>query len=387
MSTLSASEFTELKTALLDSFEQKSQMAELVRAAAGHSLDRVALGDDLKEIVAKVIQSAQSEQWLPALIETAWQARQGHPVLTRLHEAWKVPAAAAVDCRKVLLLPGKTVLIDRGPLRDALMTLQDAGGSRVLIVDGDTESGKTYSVHYISYLASARRAFRYAYVDLERVTRNAHNKIDALTLGDAMALALLARTYAPPKDSNLFTWVDQYCLWLEQQLPKNPVSWLVIDNFVKVGLDESTFDLVAEIAMRTYRNLDSIRLVLLSYRDRELLQSRVVGMVEYERIGAIGRDDLVRFFGQLYLDESARRGEPPDIPVLAARVSASVTRVLATVPKNGARRLEVLCRNAWIEAESILRPPATAIDPLDALIKEVNRFEQGGLDVSRKEQS
>jgi hypothetical protein len=387
MSTLSQAEFTELRDKLVDAFDEESQMAQLVRAAAGRSLHRVAMGKDLEEITAKVIQSAQNQGWLPALIKEAWQARQSDPVLTRFHEAWKVPAAEApVDHRKVLLLPGKTVLIDRGPLRDALMTLEDANGSRVLIVDGDPESGKTYSVHYISYLASARRTFRYAYVDLERVPRNAHDQIDALTLGDAIALALLARTYAPPTDFNLITWVDQYCMWMEQQLPEHPVSWLVIDNFVKVGLDESTFDLVAELAMRTYRNLRSVRLVLLSYRDRELLQSRVVGTVEYERISGICREDLVRFFGQLHLDESVRRGETLDKQALATRVIASVKRVLAKVPENGVRRLEVLCRTAWIEAESILRPPAAEIDPLDALVEQVNRFEQSGLDVSGREE-
>ena len=136
---------------LVDAFDEESQMAQLVRAAAGRSLHRVAMGKDLEEITAKVIQSAQNQGWLPALIKEAWQARQSDPVLTRFHEAWKVPAAEApVDHRKVLLLPGKTVLIDRGPLRDALMTLEDANGSRVLIVDGDPESGKTYSFHYIS---------------------------------------------------------------------------------------------------------------------------------------------------------------------------------------------------------------------------------------------
>jgi hypothetical protein len=175
-------------------------------------------------------------------------------------------------------------------------------------------------------------------------------------------------------------------MWMEQQLPEHPVSWLVIDNFVKVGLDESTFDLVAELAMRTYRNLRSVRLVLLSYRDRELLQSRVVGTVEYERISGICREDLVRFFGQLHLDESVRRGETLDKQALATRVIASVKRVLAKVPENGVRRLEVLCRTAWIEAESILRPPAAEIDPLDALVEQVNRFEQSGLDVCGREE-
>jgi hypothetical protein len=379
--------FAQLKGALLDAFTQKSQFTELVLNARGVSLDRIAIGDDLDDIATKVITRADSEAWLHTLIEVASGLRHEHAQLTRIHRAWQVPASTVpVNHAKALLLPGKTVLIDRAQLHDALTTLQQANGARVLIVDGEPLSGKTYSLHYISYLASTRRTFRYAYVDLERVPRNAQNKIDAVNLGDAIGLALLGEKFPPPTDLNLLTWLDQYGMWLERKLPNQPIYWLVIDNFRKVSLEESVPDLVAELAIRTYRNLGAIRLVLLSYGDREALQSRVIGVVEYERIVTIDQNDIIRFFSQLYLDESRGRNVPHDNSVLAQRVFESATRVLASIPENGARRLEALCRSTWLEAQRILRPPADpAVDPLELLIEEVNRLVQRGVDETEPE--
>lgn len=384
MPTLSTDDFSALRQALLDSFDTEARLSTLARDARGVSLDRLALGDDLEEIAEKLIERAQSESWLPALIEAAWQARQDHPVLTRFREEWRTIAVSwPMDPYRVLLLPGKTVLIDRVTLREALTTLEEANGSRVLIVDGDAESGKTYSVHYISYVSAARQTFRCTYVDLERVPRNAHNKIDAFTLGDAIAGALLGKSFAAPPDLNLTTWIDRYCTWLEEQLPAQSIRWVVIDHFAKVTVEESSFDLVAALAMRTYRNLASLRLVLLSYRDREWLQARVVGMVEYERIAAIGRRDLLRFFGQLHLDESKRRGEALEGNALAQRVTASVKRVLENIPESGVRRLETLGRVTWAEAQRILRPPPGPTDPVEELLDEVARLDQSGGDNPR----
>jgi hypothetical protein len=388
MSTLIAAgtPLDELKAALLDVFDKKSQFEDLVRGAKGQSLDIVALGDSLDEIATRVLDRAENESWLFTLIDTASKMRPEHPELMRIRQAWQVPARAVpIDHSKVLLLPGKTVLIDRGSLRNALVTLEAANGSRVLVVDGEPLSGKTYTLHYISYLANARKTFRHCYVDLQRVPRTSNSTIDATKLGDAIGLALLGQTFPPPKDFNLLTWLEQYGLWLEQKLRGEPTHWLVIDNFRKVPLEENVLDLVADLAMRTYRTLDALRLVLLSYGDRDALQARVVGSVEYERITAIDRRHVIEFFSQLYLEESRRRKEVTDTAVLAPRILESVKRVLDNVPENGARRLEALCRTAWLEADRILRPPADVVDELERLVEEVTRLSQRGVTAAEQE--
>jgi hypothetical protein len=389
MSTLIAAGVTpdELKAALLDVFVRKTQFEALVRAARGvQSLDIVALGDALDEIAEKVINRAESESWLPALIETAWTMQPNHPGLTRIRQAWQVPAVAIpADHAKALLLPGKTVLINRQILREKLQTLQAANGSRVLVVDGDSVSGKTYTLHYVSYLASAGRTFRHSYVDLERMPRTADNTIDAAKLAGAIAIRLVGEPVPPPKDGNQLTWLDHFEVWLEQKLPKQQIHWLVIDNFRKVALEQSALELVADLAMRTYQTLDNLRLVLLSYGDREALQAQVVGCVEYEPIAAIGTKDVAGFFSQLYVLETLRRKEVPDPVVLAERVRESVRRVLENIPENGVRRLEALCRTAWIEADQILRPPAAPADPTELLIAAVTVLAQRGLEVAEQE--
>jgi hypothetical protein len=388
MSTLIAAGVTlaELKAALLDVFDQKPQFDELVRNSTGLSLDIVALGDALDVIAAKVITRAENESWLPKLIDTAWQMHQAHPELTRIRQAFQVPASLIpANFTKALLLHGKTVLINRGTLRDALASLEKVDGSRVLVVDGDTLSGKTYTLHYVSYIATTRRTFRHCYLDLERVPRTSNNVIDAARLGDAIGLKLVGETFPPPADLNLLTWLDQYGLWLEQKLRGQQIHWLVIDNFRKVSLEQNALDLVADLAMRTYQALDPLRLVLLSYADREALQSRVVGSVEYERIATIDATDLMRFFSQLYLEETLRRKETADTAVLAPRIMESVARVLDNIPDNGARRLETLCRTVWMEADRILHPPAASVDPVELLVQAATRLRQRGMDVAEQE--
>jgi hypothetical protein len=389
MSTLTAAGISrdELRDALLDVFNGTARFNELIVRVRGVPLDIVATGNALDEIAMKVITRAESESWLSVLIETAWTMYPNHPGLTRIRQTWQVSVRAMPsDHAKALMMPGKTVLINRKDLRAAFASFRADDGSRVLVVDGDPLSGKTYTLHYVSYLATALKTIRPCYVDLERVPRTENNTINATRLGDAIGLQLLGETFAPPKDLNILTWLDQYGLWLEQKLPDQPTCWLVIDNFRRVSLEESALDLVADLAMRTYRTLPSLRLVLLSYGDRDALQARVVGRVEYEPIGTIDTTEIIRFFSQLYREESVRRRENPDDPALIPRVRESVERVMVNIPRNGVRRLEALCRTAWIEADRVLSPPvAPEADPVEAMVNAVTRLGLRGLDVAEEE--
>jgi hypothetical protein len=374
-------DFNALKVALLDAFSTARDFEPAVRkATGGKSLQQIANGDDLKVIVERVIRRAADEAWLSALLDAAVAERSNDVELARLREEWQAGArfgtvaGGSINHFKALLLPGKLVLIDRQPLRDALAGL-DLGGVRVLIVDGDAESGKTYSLQYISYLSEALGTFTLAPVDLERVTRNANNKVDAAGLGEAIASALLGRSgLKRAADLNDTTWIEKYCDWLKHKLSDGATRWLVIDSFRKVTVEQNAYDLVAALAMRTYRDLPALRLVLLSYGERQWLSARVVGAVEYEWIAQIDASHLVMFFSELYFDYSKRRGETIEHAVLAPKVIASVQRVLGGAPASGARRLETLGRTTWAEVETILRTPAGRADPARALADKVEQL-------------
>lgn len=385
MPPLRADDFEALKKALLDAFSSEAALAPVVRrASGGRSVEQVGTGADLGETVEKLIRRAADEAWVPTLLEEAVKERPQHEALARLRDDWRVgtrfggPGGVGTNHYKALILPGKMVLIGRQPLRDAVRAL-DTGQVRVLVVDGDAETGKTYSLQYISYVAEALRTFRFAPVDLERVPKNAANKVDAFGLGAAIGDALVGMPApAPPADLNLTTWIEQYCNELGRALPGDAVRWLILDSFHKVTSEQSAYDLIAALAMRAYLDLGTLRVVLLSYRDHEWLKARVVGAVEYEQIASIGHVELIHFFSQLYTERTQVNDRPVDQAALVPEVIASVKRVLDSVPANGPRRLEALGRTTWVEVDRVVRPPAPARDPADELADEVLRQSRAG---------
>ena len=373
MPRLSADEFRNLKAVLLDAFNTTAYASDLVREARNLSLDRAGLGRDLDEVMTNLIGRAQSELWLPDLVAAAIRLRPESEPLRSLRLQWRELLEAQSDPYKALMLPGRMVFIDRVELRDSLASLdRDPLGPRVLVVDGADKSGKTYSVHLISYISAVRQTFRCAYVDLQRLPKNASGQVDAFALGAGVSTALLGATYPPPADKNLNTWIDGYCSWLETNLSlpgRRPGTyWIVIDHFRKVGTDSTSLDLVAQIAMRTYLDLSSIRLVLLNYGDPDWLQARVTGVVQREVIPVIDRMQLARFFSEFHTQEVSRLGEPVEQAALIARVRESVTKVMSAPPEDGVSPLEHIGRAAWNEIQRVRRPSAVN-DPLDELAR------------------
>jgi hypothetical protein len=368
MAQLTLEMFNSLRDGIRTSFSTKASLEPVAFAARDRSLDYLALGNSLEDIIDRLIRRADEEAWLGELLRALCNARPDSAELKAFRSAWQADAlaavGAAVDHFKVLMLPGRRALINRQALRDSLASLVRPNGARVLAVDGDDESGKSYSVQYVGYLCEALANFQFFTVDLERVRRNANNKVDAQTIGEAISDALVGRIYDPPKDNNLTTWIDGYCNRLGRELPAHQVRWLVIDSFRKVGVEQNAYDLIAALAMRTYRELFTLRLVLLSYRDVEWLKARVVGDVQYEWIAAIDNRHLAAFFGELWIERHRRTGKPLDTAAVAPQISAAITRVLAKAAGAEARRLEVIGRSAWDEALTILAPAQPAGNPL-----------------------
>ncbi len=367
MARLSLNDFADLKEALLDAFDTREKLEQLAFAARNVTLDRLAFGENLDQLVDRLIRRAQSDQWLPSLVGTAFRLGQNNEALQNLRVEWESgDLLKQGDPYKALMLPGKMVLIDRVCLRTHLATLERLDGSRVLVVDGADKSGQTFSIHYISYLSAVRETFSSVYIDLQTAPKNESNQVDALTVGNAISMALLGETHPAPEDKNLQTWIDnKYCPWLASSLARDRLKtgrgtdWVVIDHFRKVSAHSSAFDLVAALSMRTYRDLHTLRLVLLSYHDHEWLQARVVGKVEFEKIPVIDRKQLVRFFSDLHRDQVNRRGEEVDHEALVKRVITSVRRVETGLPAEGVCALERMGRATWDEVERVLRVSET----------------------------
>lgn len=386
---LSALELAELVDAFADSYSNEADLDELVRLTRAHSLAHAALGNSLRQIIVRLLVVADEQGWMLTLLNGAVVHRPASALLRQARDRWVArsrPLGMAADPYKALLLPGRRVMLDREKLRGYLAGLhgnQGVQGARVLVVDGEAESGKSYSLQYIGYLAEVQKTFSFTALDMERVPRNDQNKVSPAGLVQAITQALLPDEppYAPPADGNYTTWIDQYCAWLAKhltrQLPANAQRWLVIDSFRKVTIDQAAHDLIVMLAMRTYLELPMLRLVLLNYGDAELLKARVVGGVDSEAIEPITTKHLRTFFALLLMDLLNDRGTPLDgndkaaVQKLSTQIAAMADRVLAGAASSSEKRLQALARLTWQEVELLLpSSPPEGLPPglIDILI-------------------
>ncbi|WP_293048140.1 effector-associated domain EAD1-containing protein [Moorena sp. SIO1F2] len=84
--TLTGPQYQQLTNALIDAFPSKQELAELVYFKFSKNLDSIAMGDDLKEIVFKLIKAAQAEGWVDKLIAGARELNPGNPALSAFAE-------------------------------------------------------------------------------------------------------------------------------------------------------------------------------------------------------------------------------------------------------------------------------------------------------------
>src|SRR3954468_1327140 len=71
MPRLTGKEYEALTRALLAAFPSLSKLRQLLRFKLGKNLDSIALGDDLAEIVFKLISTAEAEGWTARLVAGA----------------------------------------------------------------------------------------------------------------------------------------------------------------------------------------------------------------------------------------------------------------------------------------------------------------------------
>jgi hypothetical protein len=73
---LTGQQYKQLTEALLDAFPSLQRLTELVRFRFDKNLNAIAMGDDLKTIVFRLIQTAEAEGWIDNLIAGA---RESNP--------------------------------------------------------------------------------------------------------------------------------------------------------------------------------------------------------------------------------------------------------------------------------------------------------------------
>ena len=88
--TLTQDEFKGLKAALIDTFRTKPKLQQFVKEQLGKNLDEIALGDDLGELVFKLMEYAESRGEEAKLIFVARESNPYNPKLAAFVRVYEV---------------------------------------------------------------------------------------------------------------------------------------------------------------------------------------------------------------------------------------------------------------------------------------------------------
>ncbi|MDJ0734757.1 MAG: effector-associated domain EAD1-containing protein [Nostocaceae cyanobacterium] len=79
--TLTGEQYQQLTNILMQAFPTPAKLTQMVRFRLDKNLAAIALGEDLQEIVFKLIGAAETERWTPQLISAARDSNPGNPDL------------------------------------------------------------------------------------------------------------------------------------------------------------------------------------------------------------------------------------------------------------------------------------------------------------------
>jgi hypothetical protein len=158
------------------------------------------------------------------------------------------------------LSPGRPFL-NRSALREGVRGLMSPAGPRILLVNGPSGSGKSYTAGFIQYIAEKTRAFRAANIVLD----STYGPAD-LAREFAFHLGLDAGSIPATDDQTHTRYVLQLAYWfLAQARASRSEWWLILDGFSSADLSPDTQQLVQTLVDSIERESTPLRLVLLGF--------------------------------------------------------------------------------------------------------------------------
>ncbi|MGD3106192.1 hypothetical protein [Streptomyces sp. YGL11-2] len=236
--------------------------------------------------------------------------------------------------RTCVLKNGTEAFIDRQELRETLRRFVDDQNKFVLAVDGDPDSGRSYTYTFLRHIAQ-HRGFRPVRVVLSR-TSTASQVIRRLAafLADPRAES---RPFDPTRLNDLLPAIDDAVHWVVgQATAADEHYWLVLDECDKLDPRSDVWDFIGQLAMAIYehaavRGDQAPRLVLLGYgRSMYQLPYDLRGSLCWDTARVVERQDLHSFFDQYFHESPPRLSDTaqPDESVIAGLVDEAVDAVL-----------------------------------------------------------
>ena len=345
---LTGAELEQIVEAILLAYDHE-RLAQMLRLRLDKRLDWITPDRDLKTVVFTLLVQAESEGWVGPLVEKAHEYVPGNKALAQAYReiiatepdprdpavvTARNDAAAGLDPYSVALLRGRRAFIGRPDLRRQLATLArppNPEDERVLVVHGERVSGRTYSHEMIAYLKESLRTFEFIYVDLKADATGEYGPADlvrtvALKMG--RDLKELPGRDVPLRDQR--DWI------LSEVTRSGKVWWFVFDSFDQVELSIPTRELVVDLAKAANTVCPPLRVVLLAYKENEILPPDLDDAILREKIATIGPADVRAFFQAQF--QARGRGATPE------QLDQIVNEVMAVVSADEPRYVEALGR-------------------------------------------
>lgn len=254
--------------------------------------------------------------------------------------AWSQPR----DPFDAWFLHASQPFVNRIALRSALRDLHADDGARVLMIDGEPHSGKSYTYQLIAYLAHKMR-FKVIWVDL---VTDAFTGYSPWHLARSIAAQMGVHSPLPEqRDETGARYAITLRDWLVGELARSGEDWwLVLDGVRQVDLDPAVQDLIQHLMIRAQMHVRNLRVAALACRE-DFLPAGHGAFAHQERTAPIARADLVALFEGLL----GLRGTPFE----PAAVHEAV------------RRVEQLLDDARDAAERMSRLPQAVRAVADAL--------------------
>lgn len=306
--------------------------------------DIILNGGNYREVVETVVDTANDGDWIWFLIKAALDDQPLAPHL--LAFVAKHPDLNPANAPKPIadhvmayVLRGQRYFIGRKELRLALKEMRSKDPRRVLIVNGDRISGKTYTRELISFLSENTPHHRTVYIDLDKYVYEAPNLTE--TIGQQMGMD--ANIMPKQEDEQKARWVQRLVGWIIARVvnPGDTTYWFVFDGFREQTLLPETKDWIDELAVQAETNVPQCRVVLLNYK--ESLPLQISDYVNREQIKPIGRVELLDFFEQLNSDHQKKYASEHlsgNVETILSQVDAAV----AGKPGSEVERLRLLSK-------------------------------------------
>ena len=289
----------EIQRALFAAFPAESDL-EGVLISVNKSLGAVSASNQpYPTRILQTIKDAEANDWLLNLLAAAAASNANDVTLQNLSDGLKAQAPPPdINPYYMCRLGGGTVMVNRKPLRAAVEELHELQGRRILVITGESWSGKSHSLQLITFIAEIVGGFSVVPVDLDprrddqtRLVISARDLAGRLVKLSGYSVAVPEE----PTDRQWSKWVTDFNDDFATAARQEPMPrWIVIDGMNKVLLDQSAVDLIQDLASRVYSSLSKLRLVLVGYE--QSLPPLVQPYIQVEKVARISDHDLVEFF-------------------------------------------------------------------------------------------